>query len=297
MREPSPQRYARTIYIEDRDAFLKSIPIACETVREKERLWARKRRMTEADFERILEIAKESDRVITCSELAAAGFRDGEKVVAMRHDVDWDLLNAVRFAEMEASHGIRSTYFMLHSAWYFWAEPGRLSRQLVGACDRIRSLGHEIAIHNDSIATALLEGRDPKDVLTEAVESLRDAGFEILGSASHGNPLCRKLKFNNYEIFKDRVRDDMGSFRRIEYECPEGNGKTVVDVGQAHDEDFGLQYEAYFIPRKYYLSDTGGRWSRPVDEIRRQFSEKGGALCVLIHPDWWDLNGGYIEFF
>ena len=40
-----------------------------------------------------------------------------------------------------------------------------------------------------------------------------------------------------------------------------------------------------------YLSDTGGRWHRPFDEVAARFEQDGGFLQVLAHPIWWALGG------
>src|SRR4051812_48944821 len=56
--------------------------------------------------------------------------RDG--LVALRHDVDHDLENAVRFAALERQHGLRSSYYVLHTDWYYRASKrGGLSPLLV----------------------------------------------------------------------------------------------------------------------------------------------------------------------
>ena len=64
----------------------------------------------------------------------------------LRHDVDASLDMARRLAEVEAEHGVRSTYFvMLRSPLY-----NVLSRQGGADVRRLIALGHEVGLHFDS---------------------------------------------------------------------------------------------------------------------------------------------------
>jgi hypothetical protein len=51
--------------------------------------------------------------------------------------------------------------------------------------------------------------------------------------------------------------------------------------------DFGLEYDANWLGRAMYLSDSGGRWCDPgFDKIAAGFPYEG-QLHILVHPDWW----------
>lgn len=68
-----------------------------------------------------------------------------EKLCALRHDCDNDLVAAARLAEIEAEEGVCSTYFvMLRSALYNLLAPTNraLVRQIVG-------FGHRLGLHFD----------------------------------------------------------------------------------------------------------------------------------------------------
>lgn len=67
------------------------------------------------------------------------------RCVILRHDIDTDLAQAVRFAELEAQEGVRSTYFvLLRTNFYNPASSGNLEQ-----LHRIQALGHEIGLHFD----------------------------------------------------------------------------------------------------------------------------------------------------
>jgi len=200
-------------------------------------------------------------------------FRD---VICVRHDVDNIIEPAVAFAEWEHDRGYRSTYFILHTAPYWDDKP-----LLVASLERIAEFGHEIGIHNNALAGALLTGRDPARILHEAVDELRGYGFPVTGTVAHGDRLCRddsgQVRFVNDEMFEECRRNIGASDREI------GNLK----LRQWPLSEFGLEYDANWLDRSAYLSDSGGAWSDPgFDETAGGFPY-GGQLHCLIHADWW----------
>lgn len=67
-------------------------------------------------------------------------------VLLLRHDLDHSIRSAATLAEVEASVGVRSTYFV-QVACDFYNLLSSESRALLG---RIQDLGHEIGLHYDS---------------------------------------------------------------------------------------------------------------------------------------------------
>ena len=201
------------------------------------------------------------------------------KVCIIRHDVDHSLQHALHFATIEAHLGFRSTYFLLHSANYFDYSPlfAQRVKELAGLAD--------IGFHNDAISTWLRGGKteDLKTIVQRPVDFLRDLGVEVLGTASHGSSECYEYHFINYQLWRECQKED-----RLQH--------PKFFLG-----DFGFEYEAYFLPRALYLSDSGGVWQGAKvhafeSELDRDFAlEKEvdqftqGAFQILIHPIWWTV--------
>ncbi len=74
-----------------------------------------------------------------------AAFGDGpaEGELLLRHDVDLSLDAALRMAEVEADAGAAATYFLMTESVFY----NLASKEGVGAIERLRSLGHHIALH------------------------------------------------------------------------------------------------------------------------------------------------------
>lgn len=218
-----------------------------------------------ADLDGLLE---QATAVVSMQEIHA-GARD-PRIIGLRHDVDNVIKPAVEMAHWEFERGYRSTYYILHTAPY-WHDKDLLQKSLY----LIAEFGHEIGIHNNALAESARTGRDPRLLLVEAIVELQGYGYEITGTVAHGDPACYgpdgQVAFVNDQLFEECVRP--------EYVQP------LEPVSLA---SFGLAYDANWLGRAAYLSDSGGRWSQPgFDTVHDLFPFLQGQLHMLVHPDWW----------
>lgn len=220
---------------------------------------------------RLLSLA---DRVVPMYDVARGD--TGPRTIGLRHDVDdnpGSLDTAIRLAEWEFEHGYSSTYFLLHGS-YYWDE------EMLVVAEQIEELGHEVGLHVNAIAEALRTGKEPHWLLQNALMELRTA-VRVVGVVAHGDPLCHKAWFVNDELFSESARSDCGApDREIKHE-----GKTVK-LQPLSRGTYGLEYDANWLSRGDYLSDSGGKWSQPFEEVAEAFPERG-QLHLLVHPDWW----------
>lgn len=201
----------------------------------------------------------------------------GAGVIGLRHDVDDNPLSfetALAFAEWEFARGYSSTYFLLHGAHYWTPETLELVPRFV-------ELGHEVGIHVNALALALLEDGDPHRILFIALDDLRATGVTVRGCVAHGDRLCHASRFVNDEIFVESRRRDFGAADR---ELVAGN--VAVRIEPVSRSLYGLEYDANWLSRDDYLSDSGGVWSQPFEDVAVRF-DAGCHLHALIHPDWW----------
>lgn len=235
---------------------------------------------------------------VVAMEDVVAGER-APNVIGLRHDCDagHSLATAIKMARWEAERGYRSTYYVLHTSPY-WKYPN--FRQML---DEIAACGHEIGIHTDALAEALKTGRDPGQILDEALALLRGFGFPVRGVAGHGNPICNRerapgeITFANDEQFLECRRVKEGPADRVIT-----RGRISLQLAPRPLADFGLEYEALWsaYPFPWRISDSGGKWLNPgFEETAEQFArqldvtdlptatEAPRQLHALIHPDWW----------
>ncbi len=242
-------------------------------------------------------VLDENDDVLLLREACnPVGDVSDKRVAIIRHDIDHDIDTAVNIAKWENERGIRSTFCVLHSAWYYGAltKDGYLrDKDMVPKLREIQDLGHEINLHNNLVAVGLRDGHDPATLLRSELDFMRGAGIQIDGTSGHGDALCRELDFTNLEIFAGRAWDSSGGDRAVTH-----NGQTV-HMGSLDMADFGLSYEAYDLPRDVYVTDSGGRprlilSTRGMNGYRRKQREElvpyAHIKGVLTHPIWWGFD-------
>ena len=221
------------------------------------------RRFTYAEYERFL------DRVSGRDVVPLRDFARGLGDLALRHDVDDRLDSALALARLEHERGLRTTYFVLHSAPYY-SRPN-----LLDSLRELELLGHEVGWHNDLVTLALVHGVDPGPYLREELERLRGGEIDVVGVAAHGSPWCHRLGFHNDYAFADLPQPRPGFPTRFE---PIG---TLAD--------FGFAYDAYSLGEDAYFSDSRferGRRAHPADFQL----EPGKRTIVLTHPCHWDAS-------
>jgi hypothetical protein len=236
-------------------------------------------------FEALIAMLRTSaDEVVTVREAARRGVDLPGGTAILRHDIDLDIENAVRFATLEAAHGLRSTYFVLHSAWYYrWQSGDAIAPMTLDALHRIASMGHEIGLHNDVIGVALQKRTDPTEILRSELEELRSHGFEIAGTAAHGDWAVINAGLVNYKVFAERAGTDP-----IDVEV---DGQRMFSFTPRPLADFGLEYEAYSTPAKIYMADSGGRLNVHPQWVGSELQRGNGPVTILTHPEAWALVG------
>lgn len=149
------------------------------------------------------------------------------RCVILRHDIDTDLAQAVRFAELEEEFGVRSTYFVLLRTDFY----NPASRTNLEKLRRIQALGHEIGLHFDEKAY-------PDGTAEETVTCIlheRDILSSILGTPVTTVSIHRPSK----------------ATLEADLQVP----GMVNSYGKTFFHDFK------------YLSDSRHRWREPVEEI------------------------------
>lgn len=257
---------------------------------------AAKKRFHRDDYQRLVEPWVEGRTVLTLVEAMGRHPRPAEKLTYVRHDIDHDIESAVTIGRWEHEHGLRSTFCVLHTAWYYGTFDGRHyhhSAQMIDACLDLQDLGHEINLHNNFVTLGLEHGIDPVELLHEELSFLRRHGVSIRGTSAHGDALCRELDYFNLELFKETPWPAKGGRRIIRHK---GN---QVELGVVPMSAFGVEYEAYDLPREIYVTDSGGRPrlvrnTRGRGGVRRQHQTPAipfeHVVGILTHPEYWDMS-------
>ena len=189
---------------------------------------------------------------------------DGEKCIALRHDIDRLPENALKMARMENTAGIKASY-------YFRIVKESYDEDIIR---QIAELGHEIGYHyeNFSAVNSRKVFREVKD------ERSKEKGV--------------KSKEKLFELAIDDFRLNLEKLRKlypVKTICMHGSPLSKWDnrdLWKRYDyKDFGIIAEPYFdldFDEVFYLTDTGRRWDGDAFNVRDKVEtlERGNVRTV-----------------
>lgn len=221
-------------------------------------------------------------------------------VIGLRHDVDLDLGKAICLSEVEKSMGYRSTYYILHTANYYLAHPEDKSVHNEAIIPILRYMqdesGFEIGWHNDLVTLQVKYNIDPVAFLHQELKWLRDNGLKITGTASHGSPYCHEYSYLNYYFFNECTDPPAGLGKFPNNKFVPVNSK-IITLKKGNLNDFGLEYEAYFLNNNKYFSDAsivnGQRWD--IGMLDLNALKPGDRVIILMHPIYWHKGSRLAE--
>lgn len=198
---------------------------------------------TESAYSSLLALAKTDYRFIFYNEELG-----NEATVLWRHDVDFSVHRALRLAEIEKEHNIKSTYFFqLNSAFYNLFEDDVRNRVL-----SLIKHGHQIGLHFDPSSYA---GKSNEFVL-EKMTWEKKILENLFDSEIHA------VSFHNPEL------DDWLSV------------DSHILCGMVN------AYSSFFKEHFGYCSDSNGYWRfDSLESVLR--SKRYSRIQVLTHPELW----------
>jgi hypothetical protein len=243
-----------------------------------------------ADF--LLKIADTGRYIVLPIEEFRKTFDSNKIVIGLRHDVDVDLKKAYEFSKIESDLGFRSTYYILHTADYYLANPANKALHTESILPVLKEMqdkyGFEIGWHNDLVTLQVVYNIDPVGFLHQELKWLRDNGIRIYGTASHGSNYCKVYLYVNFYFFYECNNPPWGKGKYIN-NVTVPVGSNIIAIKKAHLSDFDLEYEAYFLNNNKYFSDAtfinGKRWN--IGMLDLNSLKKGDRVIILLHPTHW----------
>jgi hypothetical protein len=183
------------------------------------------------------------------------------RILILRHDVDQHPATACLLADIEARHGICST-------WYF-----RWRTAAFAVIKELRGTGHQVGLHYETLTRITHERRlQPVDI-----------DHPVISEA-------RALLRREIEAFAELF----GPLRSV---CPHGDSRVpgvsnqILLLGEDW-RTYGIAYDGNAAMRRHriglWLTDrtVPERWKDGIDPLRVLDSERRPVLCV-IHPNNW----------
>jgi len=224
----------------------------------------------------------------------------GKKIIiGLRHDVDIDLNVAYSFSQIEYGLGFRSTYFILHTAPYYLANPNNMAihtNNIIPVLKKMQDERHfEIGWHNDLVTLQVIYNINPVTFLHSELNWLRSNGLTIVGTAAHGSNYCKTYHYMNFYFFTEFTYPIVPG-RENNVIVPKENKNITLIKGKM--ADFDLKYEAYFLNNNKAFSDatiTGGiRWNIGMLDLNQL--QAGDRVIILLHPIHWHKGSVHASF-
>ncbi len=179
-----------------------------------------------------------------------------QKFIILRHDIEFSTERAYKMAQIEASYGVKASYFvqLTNNAY------NSLSLQNISILKEIINLGHEVGLHvrlTDDMDFKMIKMRILSE--TKILESYLGANFTTF---SIHRPSSRSLALNiKVDGLLNAYQDEFFTF--------------VADGD-------------YSKARIKYVSDARHRWNygKPTNSLFDEYEK----IQLLIHPDWWTEN-------
>lgn len=201
---------------------------------------------TYAAYKNMISLLKEHGYTF-CNYL---NYREYDKSVIIRHDVDRDPEKALAFSEMEREAGIATTYSVLITSNFY----NVFSKKNRDILRKICENGHSIGLHFDETQYY----HSDKDWWREAIDNEimileQCIGRKVTSVAMH-------------RISKDALAAD--------WQIREG--KVINSYGKE------------FVENHKYVSDSRRNWKEDVIDLI--IKEQYNRLHMLVHPFWYDVN-------
>lgn len=236
---------------------------------------------------------------VPMNELSTAKSYD-KVIISLRHDIDYDINSALRFARREYELGIRGTYFILHTADYYsrmpvegtyYKDPHRKILRKNEVLKYIKKIqndyNQEIGWHNDMVTLKVVYNINPGEYLKQELSWLRNNGINITGTSSHGSQYCYIYHYVNFFFWKNYGPDRSNFFYNYDYV---NINNQIVTIDKYNLSDFGLTYEAGLLANSLFLYDNfkskNQRWH--MDSVDWNSFKPGSKIIILFHPALWD---------
>lgn len=176
-------------------------------------------------------------------------YKQFEKCVILRHDVDYDLQRVVKMAELEHEKGVSSTYFVLLTS-DFYNLASKESEQII---KYLKKTGHSIGLHFDEKRYDILTEEWDKDkiigLIQKEIKVLEEITEGKISSVSMHRPSKKTLRSN----------------------------LCIPGIANSYGEEFFKNFK--------YLSDSRMCWREDVKAVIE--SGEFSRIQLLTHAFWY----------
>jgi hypothetical protein len=207
-------------------------------------------------------------RILTIKEFLESD--QPSNCVAIRHDVDRSIGQALDMAKLEADRKIKTSYYLRVTSSVFKTR----------FINMLAELGHEVGYHYETLCKANGNITNALNIFRDELETIRKY-YPVKTVCMHGSPLC---KWDNRDIWKYSKLSDFGligeAFLSIDYE----KAYYFSDVGRSWEMGkYSIRDHVKCIPTEAPV--------RTTDDLSSFINLKGTyPILINVHPERWSNN-------
>lgn len=221
-----------------------------------------------------------------CKELTDRGVKsipacevnaDIQNYLVLKHDVETNVPNAHKIAQIEKKYGHRGSYYV--QAYLLESEDN------IKLLQEMRNMGHEISYHYDvmdsckgNLENAIKEFEKNRNIF-------ESNGFRIVTVCQHGNPVVERIGYtSNRDFFRsEKVRALYPEIADIMV-----NYKKQVSTDYLYFSDAGRRFNLIYDPINNDIENSDDK-NIPFDNLQLlmdALNDKKGNI-ISIHPHRW----------
>jgi len=214
--------------------------------------------------------------------------------VTLRHDIDGDIITAIRAARSLSDRSIPGSFYLLHtSSYYGFYEDGVFLRNigLHDLIDKLMNTNVEVGLHIDPLEVYQnWLSRGTESIVSE-VNWLRKVGVDVAGVVAHNS--APRYGAENFELFRGLSLGGRNSVTFNDLETPLQT-LSLRSLGLAYEGNFTRQPDADdSLAMDCYLNDLSADSIRSTKWLKRYFlnnpvfGRRYDASVWLLESDGW----------
>jgi hypothetical protein len=240
------------------------------------------------NYDNFLSYLSKSDHFLIVPLKDFKNSKSTEKVViSLRYDVDQNINAAIKMAYREHKYEIKSTFFILHTADYYWKKVDKSYVRNENIIYYLKTLqdtfDQEVGFHNDLVTLQVVYGISPIEYLHNELDYLRGNNINIYGTTNHGSYYCYLYKYYNAYFWKEYPYNGWN----YEYVT---KGYKKIKIEKDSLKNYNFEYEGGLLDNDYFFADcnfiNGERWHMGM--VNFDTIKPGKKVIILLHPEHWD---------
>lgn len=229
------------------------------------------------NWERFCKNLSNNKNIILCTSEQSLDLNNKNRFVVLKHDVETNVPNAYKLAEIEHKFGIKGSYYVQA---YLLDDI-----ENVKLLQKMQKWGHEISYHYDVLDAHSGDYKAAEEAFIKKSKIFENYGFHYRTICQHGNPVKKRVGYHSNRDF----------FRN-----PEIRKRYPQWV------DMVVNYSQYAVNEYLYISDASYRWNiitepetndinpdakniriKNFNELFKQISNSNKSFIISTHPHRW----------